>query len=382
MQEFEPATEEQALKDIIVARMRRDGGISFRDFMELALYHPQFGYYCSGRQKMGRSGDYLTSPELSPVFPALMGRQIREMWEGLGKPEQFDLVEVGAGTGALCRDLLRWARRMAPGFLESLRYQIVEVSAALATRQRDVLEAEPDLLAHVSWLEGLPSEVEGCIVSNELLDSVPVHRVTVAGGKLMEIFVSWAGASFVEELRPACEDLCNYFRRLDLFPEEGYRTEVNLQAIAWMREAATALDRGFLCTLDYGYEAAEFYAPWRTGGTLMCFYEHSSGCDPYRRLGKQDMTSHVDFTSVRRAGEEAGLKTLGMVSQAEFLTNLGIGDVLRPAVEGGMSLEEYYARRREVMELLDPAGLGRIRVLIQSKRAGERSLRGLVGGGP
>ena len=379
--EFESSTENEALKEAILARIQEQGSITFREFMALALYHPQLGYYCSPREKMGRSGDYLTSPEVSPVFGALVGRQLRQMWDALGSPSAFQVVEAGAGTGALCRDLLRWARRTAPDFFRALEYTIVEASPALVQRQRDGLAGDSEIAQRVSWSDALPDSIDGCILSNELLDSMPVHRVTVQQGRLLEIFVDWDGARFVEEAAPPSSPAIEeYFHRLGLLPGEGCRAEANLGAPAWMRHAAAALARGFILTFDYGYEAEELFAPWRQDGTLLCFYRHNPSGDPYARLGRQDMTSHVDFTSLRRAGEEAGLTTLGIVSQTEFLTNLGIADALSPPNEGDPTLEEYHARRRAVIELLDPAALGRIRVLVQAKGVSGCPLAGLEGG--
>jgi SAM-dependent MidA family methyltransferase len=193
--------------------------------------------------------------------------------------------------------------------------------------------------------------------------------------------VDWDGARFVEELRPpSTPELAEYFQRLGLTPGEGCRAEVNLAAAEWMRRAGSALRKGFLLTLDYGYEAEELYAPWRTEGTLLCFYLHNPSADPYARIGRQDITSHVDFTTLRRAGEEAGLRTLGLIAQSEFLTNLGIAESAAPPGEGDVNLEEYYARRRAVLELLDPAALGRIRVLLQAKSVDGPHLTGLEGG--
>ncbi len=376
--EFDSSTENQALKEAIAARIHDQGAITFREFMEMALYDPRLGYYCSWRAKMGRDGDYLTSPEVSPIFGALLGRQLREMWDTMSQPSPFQVVEAGAGTGALCCDLMRWARRAAPDFFQAIAYTIVEISPALADRQKAAAEPDRELAQRVRWAATLPSGIEGCILSNELMDSMPVHRVIVEGGRLREVFVGWDGRSFVEELRPpSSPEIEAYFQPLDLLPGEGCRAEVNLEALSWMRRAAAALGRGFVLTLDYGCEASELFAPWRRDGTLLCFYRHNPSADPYARVGQQDMTSHVDFTSLRRAGEKAGLTTLGMVSQAEFLTNLGIGDALAPPNESETSLEEFYARRRAVTELLDPAGLGRIRVLLQAKGCGEGPLTGL-----
>ena len=374
--EFEPTTEVAALKEAIISRIHEEGAISFHDFMALALYHPGLGYYCSPRDKIGREGDYLTSPHVSPVFGAIVGRQLREMWQAMGRPARFQIVEAGAGTGLLARDLLRWAGRDGNGFAEAIDYQIVEVSEPLAAHQRQALTAEG--LAHkAGWSADLPDAVQGCILSNELLDSLPVHRVAVAGGGLREMFVAWDGARFREELRPAEDGIQEYFRRLRLLPGAGCRAEVNLEALRWMRRAAAALQRGFVLTFDYGYEAGEMFAPWRRDGTLLCFYRHNPSTDPYVRIGRQDMTSHVDFTSLRRAGEEAGLGTLDLTSQSEFLSRLGIADALSPPAAGRADLEEYYARRRAIMDLLDPAGLGRIKVLIQSKGVAAVALSGL-----
>jgi SAM-dependent MidA family methyltransferase len=372
--EFEPETENATLKQRVVDRIEREGGIPFRDFMAMALYEPGLGYYTSERVVLGREGDYLTSPEVSPLFGAMLGRQLREMWETLGRPPAFDLVEAGAGSGVLARDVLSWARRTAPDLFDAARYTIVELSESLAARQRARLTAE-GLAGKARWQNALPGGVAGCIFSNELLDAMPVHRVAVEGGELREVYVAWDGSRFSEELRDAPPRVAAYFDALGVRPGEGCRAEVNLDALAWVQEAARSLEHGFLLTIDYGYEADELYAPWRTGGTLLCFYRHNPGTDPYSRIGRQDMTSHIDLTSVRRTGEEAGLTTLGLVSQSQFLANLGIGEALQPP-EGG-ELEEYFARRRAVTELLDPAGLGRIRVLVQAKGAGAAHLAGL-----
>ena len=334
--EFETATENTALREAIVARIRSQGPIPFRDFMEAALYHPQHGYYRSRREKMGREGDYLTSPEVSSAFGVLVGRQLRQMWQAMDAPHPFDVVEAGAGTGLLCRDILRWARSHAPDFRDALTYTVVEVSDALAQRQQETLAEERE---NVRWSAELPHCIEGCLLTNELLDSFPVHRVALRDGELMEVFVGWEGTRFVEELRPpSTPEIPAYFRRLGLMPGEGCRAEVNLAAPRWMGGAGRALRRGFVLTFDYGYEAEDLYAPWRSDGTLLCFYRHNPSGDPYARLGRQDITSHVDFTTLRRAGEEAGLQTLGLTSQSDFLSNLGIAEALAPLGEGDTNL--------------------------------------------
>jgi SAM-dependent MidA family methyltransferase len=374
--EFEPVTENAALKDAIIERISAEGGISFRDFMAMALYHPSLGYYAGRRDPIGREADYVTSPELSPLFGAMIGRQLREMWERLGSPRVFDVVEAGAGSGVLVRDVLSWARRNASACFAAMHYAIVEPHATAMYRQRERLSGE-GLVPKVSWAAEVPRDVSGCIFSNELLDAMPVHRVAMEKGRLKEIYVTWDGAHFGEEPRKPDPALTAHFKRLKLLPGEGCRAEVNLGALDWLRKAAAALTRGFLMTIDYGYEAPELYAPWRTDGTLLCFYRQNPSADPYSRIGRQDMTAHVDFTSIRRAGESGGLTTLGIATQSRFLENLGIAEALQPAPDA-TGLEEYAARRRAVTELLDPAGLGRIRVLVQSKGVDSEPLTSLT----
>ena len=364
--EFEPATENAALVEHLRRRIDAGGPITFHDYMETVLYHPQLGYYAS-RQPMGREGDYLTSPEVNPIFGALVAKQLSQLWELLGRPQRFDLVEQGAGTGLLAHDILRWCRNRAPEFAQAIRYRIVEVSPSLRRRQEERLAEMPE--AEIEWREELPDEIEGCLLSNELIDSFPVHRVVRQGDALLELYVAQTEAGFAEQTGPlSTERIAEYFQTLNLLPGEGCTAEVNLRAVDWANAAAQSLRRGFVLTFDYGYPAKELYAPWRREGTLLCFYQHNPSDDPYARVGKQDMTAHIDFTSLISAGEAHGLETAGFTSQSRFLANLGIGaGVDAIAKESPSALEEYYARRRAVQELIDPAGLGRIRVLAQRK---------------
>ena len=198
---------------------------------------------------------------------------------------------------------------------------------------------------------------------------MPVHRVAVVDGALREVYVTRDGGGFAEELRDPHPDVAAYFEALGLLPGEGCRAEVNLEAPRWIAAAAGALERGYVLTFDYGYEASDLYAGWRTGGTLLCFYRHNPSADPYTRIGRQDITSHVDFTTIRRSGEDAGLQTLGLTTQAQFLTSLGIGETLQPPAGARPDMEEYFARRRAVTDLIDTGGLGRVKVLVQAKAA-------------
>ncbi len=379
--EFESTTENAALVELLRRRIDAEGAISFHDFMETALYHPQHGYY-TARQPMGREGDYLTSPEVHPIFGALVAKQLRQCWELMGQPQPFDVVEPGAGTGLLARDILRWAQTRAPELFQAMRYRIVELSPALRRRQEETLASLPaePVEAQVKWLDELPEQFEGCLLSNELIDSFPVHRIVHQDGQLLEVYVSHRDGRFEELSGPAStERIAEYFADLGLWPGEGCLAEVNLGALDWMKTAAGALRRGFVLTFDYGYPAEELYAPWRREGTLLCFYRHNPSQDPYARIGKQDMTAHIDFTSLIRTGEACGLAVTGFTTQARFLAKLGIGaGVEAVARESPGALEEYYARRRAVLELIDPAGLGRIRVLAQRKDLPQAELLGFA----
>ncbi len=371
--EFERTTENPELVELLRRRIEAEGAITFHDFMETALYHPQHGYYTT-RQPMGREGDYLTSPEVNPIFGALVAKQLYQPWELMDQPDRFDVVEQGAGSGLLARDILRWASKREPSFHKALGYRIVEISPALRRRQQETLAPHTD----IEWLHELPDAIEGCLLSNELIDSFPVHRIVHRDRQLMELYVTSRDGRFEEVAGLAStERIAEYFADLRLWPGDGCVAEVNLHALDWMAAAAQALRRGVVLTFDYGYPAEELYAPWRRDGTLLCFYRHNASSDPYARVGKQDMTSHVDFTSLMRAGESSGLQVAGFTTQARFLSNLGIGvGVDTIAKESPGALEEYYARRRAVQDLIDQAGLGRIRVLAQRKDVAPTELWG------
>jgi SAM-dependent MidA family methyltransferase len=363
--EFDAIAESAPLVVEIRARIERDGPITFRDFMQAALYHPRYGYYRTHQAATSRNGDFVTSPELSPIFGAMVGRQLREFWSAMGQPARFDVVEQGAGRGLLARDIVSWADRTEPPFASAIHYTLVEPIVCL----RDEQAAETAHLAtnaRIAWREEMPEGIEGCVITNELLDAFPVHRVARDGGELREVYVTHDGARFVDRLgAPSDPALARYFDRLGFLPGDGCAAEVNLEAPRWISRVAGRLRRGFVLTFDYGYEAAELYAPWRRDGTLICSYRQTASSDPYQRIGRQDISASVDFTTLRAAGEDAGLTTVALVNQSDFLLRMGIADAV--AVSGDTGLEEYFARRNTVLGLVDPAGLGRIKVLLQSK---------------
>lgn len=368
---FASHTENTRLRALIDSAIRARGPVTFRDFMDVVLYHPNHGYYSAREEVIGPRGDYLTSPELSPLFGAMIGRQAAEVWRLLERPPAFTLVEAGPGNGTMMAGLLDWAARAEPEFREALACVLVERSPAHRSRSRHVLESEE----RVSWSEELPAAVTGMIVSNELLDALPVHLVQVEDAGLAEIYVGHSDGRLVEVSgNVSTPRIARYFARLGMAPGPMCRAEVNLDAPDWITSAAAALARGMLLTLDYGYPAATLYAPWRRQGTLMCFHKHIADTDPLIRVGRQDITSHVDFTTVGRAGVDAGLTLAGFASQYQYLSNLGISDALGSA--GG---EEYVARYRAIHDLLQPEGLGRVRVLALTRGLDHVPLTGFAG---
>ncbi len=376
--DFDSITQNDPLVAALRQRIAANGPITFRDFMATVLYDQQHGYYATHTRAMSRAGDYVSSPEVHSIFGALVAKQIAEMWEHMSRPPSFDIVEQGAGTGALARDIIRWARGHEPEFAAALRYRIVETMPRAQAEQKRTL-ADIGGEHGVVWCDALPAGIAGCVFSNELVDAFPVHRVVRQGDDLREVYVSCdTHGHFVDDLRPLSPPaLQRYFDDLGMMPGEGSYAEINLDAIAWMRAAASSLSRGYVLTFDYGYEAASLYAPWRRDGTLLCFYRQTASSDPYQRIGEQDMTSSVDFTTLRREGESAGLATIATTDQAEFLVRMGITEgIASIAAERPAEMEEYFARRNVVMALIDPARLGRVRVMLQSKGVTAAPLRG------
>jgi SAM-dependent MidA family methyltransferase len=296
----------------------------------------------------------------------------------MDRPAPFRLVEVGGGRGLLARDVIGAIERTRPDLAGVIAYTIVEPAPVLEQAQRTTMTEAGLADASVEWLRELPSAIEGVVLTNELLDAFPVHRVLRREDELREVFVTHDGSRFVEELRPpSTTEINGYFGALGLMPGEGCYAEVNLAARDWIGDVARRLRRGYVLTFDYGYDAEAMYASWRQDGTLFCCYRQSMSSDPYQRIAKQDITSSIDFTTLRRAGEEAGLRTLGYTDQADFLVRMGISEgVTAVAQERPHELEEYFARRNVVMELIDPAGLGRIKVLLQGKDVPDGPFRG------
>jgi SAM-dependent MidA family methyltransferase len=382
-------TDSDVLRARIAGEIDRDGPIPFARFMARALYEPEIGYYTGPREKIGQTGDFYTSLDVHPVFGRLIGVQVAEMARAL--PDgPFTVVEMGAGKGLLAYDVLREIRERDPDLFARLAYRVVEVSPDLIRRQRELLrEFESRITWHARLEEIEPvhpvdpvdpvDPVQGVFVSNELVDALPHHQVVMTGEGLMEVFVTHAKGRLLEVLRPpSTPAIPAYLEALGITLPEGYRTEIPLAALDWMRAVAGRLSRGYVLTVDYGYPADVYYRPDRTTGTFLCHHEHKVSADPYARIGAQDMTAHVDFSSLARTGRDAGLVPLGLTDQGHFLLGLGVAERMAEVLarDGGdpVKSDEFRAMRR----LMDPLGMGKtFKVFVQEKGIESPRLSGL-----
>lgn len=369
--------ESKDLRDRIAREIDLGGPIPFVRFMQRALYEPEIGYYTGARPVIGKDGDFYTSLDIHPVFGRLVGRQIIEMAACLpGGP--YTVVEMGAGKGLLAYDVLREVREAAPELFERLTYRVVDVSPSMVRRQKALLKEFADRMAWHDRLEDVPG-CAGAFISNELVDSFAHHQVVVTEGRLKEVFVTHDGGRFSEVLMaPSTPRLEEYLGPFLGGLPEGYRTEVSLAAGDWMRAVGGRLSRGHVLTVDYGYPADVYYAAARAKGTFLCHHEHNVSAEAYVRVGRQDMTAHVDFSALARAGLKGGLRPLGMTDQAHFLVGLGVAERMEAVLvrDGGDPdrSEEFRAMRH----LMDPEGLGKVfKVLVQEKGVQSPPLSGL-----
>jgi SAM-dependent MidA family methyltransferase len=347
------ASSAELQKHIRAAIDASGGWISFARFMELALYAPGLGYYSAGSIKLGAAGDFVTAPELSPLFGRCLARQVAQLMESGIR----DVIEVGAGSGALARDLLQTlaALQRLPE-----RYLILELSADLRERQCDrIAGAVPELIERVQWLDTLPERTHSVVIANEVLDAVPTHIVRARGDGHIEeggVGIDARGEAFERLYRPARGPLLAAAQALEL--PADYEAEINLTARALVKGFAERVERGALLFFDYGFPAAEYYHPQRVRGTLMCHYRHHAHDDPLVLVGLQDITSHVDFTAVADAAIDAGHSVLGYTTQAQFLINCGITDLLAaPSVDDARARAPLTAAAQK---LLSPAEMGEL----------------------
>ncbi|TRX30872.1 hypothetical protein FNW52_19725 [Flavobacterium sp. ZT3R18] len=357
------------LSEIIINRIKNEGPISFRDFMEMALYYPELGYYNSKQNIIGAEGDFYTNASLSASFGAMLGCQIEEMWKTLGK-KTLKIIEYGAGTGLLCHDILDYLKNNSDLY-NCCSYSIIEKSTSMREIEKKHL---PEKVSWHSSIQEIP-QMNACIVSNELVDNFSVHQV-VMEDQLMEVFIDYEHG-FKEVLQPANEGLLAYFETLNVTLPKGFRTEINLEAITWIKEIAQWLKKGYVITIDYGALSSELYNINRRLGTLLCFNKHRINDNPYQLIGEQDITTHTNFSALKDWGAKYGLKYRGLVNQANFLLGLGFQEYQDKLAKDKQSnaqlaLQESIINYRLLMDLGT-----KFKVLIQQKGVSDYPLSGL-----
>lgn len=358
-----------SLTEIIIQKIRQHGPISFRDFMEMSLYYPGLGYYTSARDKIGKGGDFYTSVWLTSVFGEMIAKQLEEMWIILGK-EDFTIVEYGGGNGSLCRDILRQLQHN-PKLYDKLHYCIIEKKDRIPENEKLVVPGK------LSWHESIQEipPMNGCILSNELLDNFAINQVMMED-ELMEVYVDYKDG-FVELLHPASRKLKNYLEQLQVNLPKGFRTEINLQAIDWIKDIAGVLQKGFVLTIDYGSPSSDLYGPRRSAGTLVCYHKHNKNCCPYINIGNQDITAHVNFSALYHWGLKNGLQYSGFTSQASFLLGLGLTEYLNKQ-EQNSKTDPADNTQKAILLHTFLADMGKkFKVLIQNKGIQKPRLSGL-----
>jgi SAM-dependent MidA family methyltransferase len=342
----------------IAAKIREEGPITFAHFMQMALYEPGLGYYSAGARKFGVDGDFVTAPEISPLFSQCLANQCAEILRNLSGSS---ILEFGAGTGVMAKDILLslHAQQILPE-----KYYIVEVSADLRERQQTLLaELDDALFKRVVWLDHLPEIFSGVILANEVLDAMPVNKFLV-DEKIQEFYVDYVNNEFCWNMKaPHNPALIDVIKKLPLFSPSRYEAEINLSHAPWMKALGEMMKKGVVILIDYGFPAREYYHPDRTCGTIMCHYQHRAHDNPLINVGIQDITAHVDFTAIAEAACDAGFRVEGFVNQTTFLINCGLMDLFPLENE----LAQYRASQ-EIKMLTLPSEMGELfKVMALSK---------------
>jgi SAM-dependent MidA family methyltransferase len=358
------------LEQRIIEKIGKKGPITFQTFMDMALYEPGIGYYASERTEIGKTGDFYTSPHLHPAFGAMIGKQIEEMWEIMQKPDDFHILEIGGGAGYLCKDILDYLSRRSS---IPAAYIIVETNPFMKQKQEKQLEGHLDKVIWVSSLKKIET-IKGCVLSNELLDAFPVHLIEMEND-LKEVYVTSLDNSLVEVTNYlSTEEITDYINEFSITLTKRYRTEINLRIKDWLSSIDKILPEGFILTIDYGYPAWDYYSEHRNRGTLLSYYKHQVVEDPYQNIGEQDLTAHVNFSSVKKWGEEIGLKTLGFCQQGTFLISLGIDELMSDLYQNST---DYLFEISRIKRLIFPGTMGEShKIILQYKGKGYPELRG------
>ena len=354
----------------LIEQIRRAGPLTFRDFMQAALYDEAFGYYNTERLKIGAAGDYYTSSNVHPAFGATLARAFAELWREAFDGEPLVLVEMGAGTGQLAADVLAALRDEQAARFRDVRYIIVEASPTMQARQRERLTA---FGKRVQWctLEEIERQpITAIFFANELIDALPVHRLRWKLNGIQEQFVTLEGGRLTLAWQsPAKPELARYVEQFGITLEENQIVEINLDALAWLAQVSRAMRQGFLVTIDYGDVAAHLYAPDRAHGTLRSFYRHQLIDSPLERIGEQDITASVNFTALIERGRGCGFEVVSYERQASFLLRHGLIERIAAMHKTDETVEDVKARLA-IKNLFVPGGASdNFRVLIQKKIA-------------
>lgn len=373
---------QRELKNLILSEIKRRGSITFCEFMDLCLFHHEYGYYQTKKTRIGKEGDFYTAPYVHPIFGGLIGKQLFQMADIIGG-DLFCIVEMGAERGWLANDILNWILKNKPDFYNHLRYYIIELNPNLLVNQKKVLwehiRREKVFFLKMEDFEKGALRFRGCFISNELVDAFPIHRVIFKNGTLKEIYVTQKNGILFEELGELSDKRINeYFFSLNIQLNEGQIAEVNLKALEWIENISKCLIEGFVITIDYGYLGEELYSFPRYRGTLMCYKNHQVSGNPFESLGEKDITSHVNFTALIRKGEEVGLCFTGIVPQSKFLINLGILEEM-DSLQEKLTTVEAINLRLKLKTLIEPEiGMGEVfKVLVQHKGIKKPDLVGL-----
>ena len=367
------------LEELLAERIRRYAPIPFADFMRECLYHPTHGYY--SKPESQRFADYYTSVDVHPVFGRLLARKFAQMWEQLRRPEEFLLVEAGAGVGRLASHILDFCEAKLPEFYAALRYIAVECSASRRQQAAARLQHRTDRAidfslsscaeaGHLCISAEIPPRIPaGCVFSNELIDALPVHRVILRGGGLQEIFVGCANGKFVDVFAPVSTcAITEYFATQRITLQEGQHAEASLEACDWIAEIGRRIERGFVLTIDYGHPAAGLFDDHHMRGTLLSYRDHRVSEDFYAAPGEQDLTAHVNFTALETWGRRSGLETAEFTSQTNFLLALGQPNGFADLCDPGQTEADQVRARLQLKTLIHPEGMGeRFHVLLQRK---------------
>ena len=350
------------------------GWIGFDRFMDMALYEPGLGYYHGGAAKFGAAGDFVTAPEISSLFGRTLARLVADVLAATAG----NVLELGPGTGRLAADVLGELDRLdvLPG-----RYELLDLSPELRSRQRATINALPPAIAtRAHWLDELPPEIRGVVIANEVFDALPVQLVAWRENGVLERGVVRSSTGFAWEDRPIADPrLAAAAAALPVRATDApYVSEINLRAHALVDALASRLVTGALICIDYGFSRAEFYHPQRASGTLMCHHRHMAHPDPFVLPGLQDITAHVDFTALAETGMAAGLQVAGYGTQAGFLIDLGITDLL--AQTDPSDAARYAPLAAQTQQLLSPAEMGELFKVLALTRGIDGALRGFASG--